>query len=409
VYVLSSTKSQNLDFVIDILQEVSNNANMQTETQTPQFATPPGEVLRKELEVRGWSQYDLADILGVNQSLVSAVITGKRPITLELARDLASAFGTEPAYWINLETSFRLFTANPDDGSIARRAKLFQAAPVNEMIKRRWIQHTSDVSLLEKQVLGFYGVTSLEEIVAPLAHAARKHGSYAELKPAERAWIHKVRKTALAVSANKFTDSAFKQVISELKALLTHPESVRHVPKLLAKAGIRFVVVEPLGRSRIDGICLWLDKQSPVIGVSLRVDRVDSFWFTLFHECGHIDTRDGLLRPAADSDLIGENAIPSADKPECERKADHFATSALIKPTEMNNFIARVSPLFSKTRIQGFATRIGVHPAIVLGQLHHKGQVAWGQHSRDFTVKVRDLITQAALTDGWGQTLPAAS
>jgi HTH-type transcriptional regulator/antitoxin HigA len=80
----------------------------------------------------------------------------------------------------------------------------------------------------------------------------------------------------------------------------------------------------------------------------------------------------------------------------------------MINESEMDNFIVRVKPLFSKVKIQGFALRQGVHPAIVIGQLQHKGAIHWS-HSREFLVKVRDIITTSTLTDGWGQVLPNIS
>src|ERR1039458_7580468 len=102
----------------------------------------PGTAIQQELDARGWNQTDLAQILGVHQSVVSALITGKRPVSLEIARDLSSAFGNDLDYWLRLETNYRLFAVGPCDPFIARRARLFEAAPVKEIIKRRWIQGT---------------------------------------------------------------------------------------------------------------------------------------------------------------------------------------------------------------------------------------------------------------------------
>ncbi|MFX8692489.1 hypothetical protein ABTM44_18400, partial [Acinetobacter baumannii] len=66
------------------------------------------------------------------------------------------------------------------------------------------------------------------------------------------------------------------------------PEETRNVPRLLQEAGVRFVIVEGLPGSKIDGVCFWLDDKSPVIGMSLRFDRIDNFWFVLRHECAHV-------------------------------------------------------------------------------------------------------------------------
>jgi HTH-type transcriptional regulator/antitoxin HigA len=139
----------------------------------------------------------------------------------------------------------------------------------------------------------------------------------------------------------------------------------------------------------------------------MRYDRLDYFWFTVMHELGHVQNRDGLtIALAPDVDLVGEKAAMTNIKTEIEQAADKFASEHMIAESEMDNFIVRVKPLFSKVKIQGFALRQGVHPAIVIGQLQHKGAIHWS-HSREFLVKVRDIITTSALTDGWGQTLPS--
>jgi HTH-type transcriptional regulator/antitoxin HigA len=373
---------------------------------SPERLPTPGEAIKSQLQLKGWTQKDLARILGVNAPLVSDLISGKRPLSLEIAYDLAAAFRTDVGYWLSLETAFRLPTATNPDNNVARRARLFEAAPVQDLIKRRWIQDSSDIELLEKQVLGFYGVDSLDEIVTP-PHAAKKSSSYAETSPSERAWMHKVRLVGKMVSVRTFSESSVDCVVAEFKKIMLHPESIRLVPKILADAGIRFVVVEALPRTHIDGVCVWLDKSSPVVALSLRMNQLDSFWFSLLHELGHVKRRDGLLGPViVDSDLTGENSTPSDQKPEAEKEADLFASATLVDPEQMEDFIARISPLYSRPRIVGFASRMGIHPAIVVGQLQHKREIDWSQY-RDVLEKVRDIMTQEALTDGWGQILPA--
>ena len=68
----------------------------------------PGEAIKEELEERGWSQRDLAAIMGVQPSIVNGIIKGTKPISLDLARNLAAAFGTSVQYWVNMDTSYRL-------------------------------------------------------------------------------------------------------------------------------------------------------------------------------------------------------------------------------------------------------------------------------------------------------------
>jgi HTH-type transcriptional regulator/antitoxin HigA len=366
----------------------------------------PGELIAEELDARGWSQKDLATILGIQSSVVSALIKGKKRINTDLAQRLAAAFGNNAQFWVNLEGAYRLALENQGAGDIEEMSSIYTVAPVGEMLKRGWIREWGSIGDLRDQILRFYNARELSEIAtAVIPHAARK--STYEVRPtaAQKAWLQRVRNVARGVSAARYADQNLASVIRHLRDLLSEPEQVRHVPRLLAGSGIRFVVVEPLPHTRIDGACLWLDSSSPVIALSLRFERLDNFWFTLFHELGHVSARDGLQFEVIDTDLIGEKAIKTSDKPEYEQRADRFAVETLVPQAELENFIARVRPLFSKVKIQGFAARMGVHPAIVVGQLQHRGVIPWA-HSREFLVKVRDTVIEAGLTDGWGQILP---
>lgn len=363
---------------------------------------PPGAILEDELEARGWSQTDLAAILGRPVKLVNELIGGRRAISPETAHGLAEALGTSAQLWMNLETRYQLAQAKGPEGAVAQRAEVFQIAPVKEMQRRGWIEDTDDVEKLALSVCRFFEVSALEEISA-LPNAAKKSTSYAEdATPSQRAWIHYVRRLARSVQVDRFTSDSLATACQRLRLLLHSKDEIRHVPKILAEAGIRLVVVEHLAGSAIDGVCLWLDNDQPVIGISIRFDRIDHFWFVLAHELGHVSARDGQQHPIIDIDLVGTAAVKSADKPEEERRADAFAEEFLIPNNEITNFINRVSPMYSKVLIRGFAARLKVHPGIVVGQLQFRDQIKYS-HSREMLEKVRAIVAEAAMTDGWKQ------
>src|SRR3546814_13350101 len=85
-----------------------------------------------------------------------------------------------------------------------------------------------------------------------------------------------------------YSDAALRASLPRLSALLTAPEETRHVARILDECGVRFVVVEPIPGSRIDGACFWLPNKQPVVALSLRLDRIDNFWFVLRHELEHV-------------------------------------------------------------------------------------------------------------------------
>jgi HTH-type transcriptional regulator/antitoxin HigA len=356
---------------------------------TPLFA--PGEYIKDELETRGWTQDTLAHILDRPLRTVNQIIAGTKAITAQTAQELAAAFDTSPELWMNLESAYRLQLDKQDSNDVARRAKLHETAPVQEMIRRRWIEERPTVAELEAEVDRFFSHA--------LCAAARKSTPYDSTTPAQKAWVCRAYHLAKTVPVTKsFTVGNARKRLPDLHALTVSEHEARHIPNVLGDMGIRLVVIEHLSKTKIDGAALWLDKQSPVIVLSLRYDRIDGFWFTLCHELMHILHGDNW---SLDNELIGPGKIGSDDVTESERRADSEASSFLIPDETIKSFITRHNPRFSKVNIIRFANLHQIHPGIVVGQLQHHKAIKW-THSREMLVSVRGIMTDAVLTDGWG-------
>lgn len=363
----------------------------------------PGEKIRVELDRRGWTQADLARILNRPLPTINEIIGGKRAILPETAIGLAAALGSSAEEWMKLEAEYRLSLARTDDvdvSGVSRRVRIFEIAPVKEMERRGWIKSTKDPQELERQLCRFFDVSDLDQ-EPQISVATRRTNINDHLTPSQRAWCFRAKQLARAVHAEKFKPELLPQCEQRLRSLATFPEEARRVSTVLAGFGVRFVVVEHLAGSHIDGAAFWLADNAPVIAMSIRFDRIDSFWFTLFHEFKHIQNGDAS---SVDADLVGEGAMLTEAKPDYERRADMEAARALLPPDKLDSFIVRVSPLYSKSRINQFANRMQIHPGIIVGQLHHRGEVDW-KANRDMLAKVREIVTSTALTDGWGKTI----
>jgi HTH-type transcriptional regulator/antitoxin HigA len=164
------------------------------------------------------------------------------------------------------------------------------------------------------------------------------------------------------------------------------------------------MIIEPLTNTQIDGVTFWLDDRSPVIALSLRFDRIDALWHTLFHELSHVKNREGQDLPIVDLDLMEDDL--SSEKPPYEQRADKDAARFSIPDEKLDSFILRAHPSYTEQKILGFSALNKVHPGIVVGQLHHRFRVSGKglpfSHQRKFLVKVRHIITDTTLTDGWG-------
>jgi HTH-type transcriptional regulator/antitoxin HigA len=328
---------------------------------------------------------------------------------LDIAKELAAAFGTSVDYWMNLEKAYQQFLHASIDDEVVRRKTLFELAPIKDMIKRNWIPPTKDWRAIEQNLLAFLDMKSIQEQPRTFAYAAKKANASEPANPAQRAWLIRAMKLARGVQAAKFTDESFATAVKKLKTLMENSDDIRHVPKVLAEGGVRFLIVENIAHAKMDGACFWLDNESPVIVMGIRYDRIDNFWYVLGHESGHVKNRDGVNEGFIwDANLVGDQAIPFEEKTDTEKRADSFAQQMLIDQEVLEDWIGRTSPLYSKAKIMGFARLNHVHPAIVLGQLQYRHEVDWS-HSREMLVKIRHLVAPVSLTDGFGHVLPATA
>jgi HTH-type transcriptional regulator/antitoxin HigA len=360
-----------------------------TKRKLPAEVAPPGEYIRQELEKRGWSQADLAVILGRPIQAVNEIIAAKKAITPETAIELAAAFGTSPDVFLNLENAYRLSLAKTKPTDVSRRAKLYQKVPVRELVKRGWIGASKDIEVLEWEVCEFLEIGSVDE-EPRCPFTARKADGYGRFSPAQAAWFYRCRHLADARKpAAPFDEAALRAAAPRLAREFPDQESVERLPERLARLGVLLVVLGHLPGSKIDGAAFWVGRH-PVVAVSVRYDRIDSFWHTLLHELAHI-VLHGRDFCVVDVDMVGPEAAQEGVKPAAEREADGQACEWLVPQHELAQFIAETKPYYSHHKIVSFAERIGVHPGIVVGQLQHRGEIGWG-HSRTFLVKVRDFL-----------------
>jgi len=368
---------------------------------------PPGEFLKDELEARNWSQVEFASIIGRPVRTVNEIIAGKRSITPETALQLEASLGTSAELWMNLESQYQLSKVRQPQNTIARKAEIYSKFPVRELAKRGWIDATEDVEVLGHELAKFYAISSLDEEPS-LAHAAKK-SSYGSVTIHQWSWIFRVQQIASGFVVPKYNKTKLLESLLPLKNLMSAPEEIRHVPRLLNEAGIRFLIVEALPGSKIDGACLWLEGQHPVIALSCRLDRIDNFWFVLRHEIEHLIQEHGKENGLIFDEDISEPG--EAATLEEERIANDAASEFGVTEADLKNYIARVNPyIFSREKVLGFSMRLSLHPGIVIGRLHKqmekRGDASAYRFLREYLVKVRHIVSSSSPTDGWGNVYP---
>lgn len=371
----------------------------------------PGQLIKALLEERGWSQRVLAVVLGVERSSITRLVSDRRPVDAQMALALGEIFSVPAERFLEIQHSFDLakarLVARPDPAR-AIRARLFGDLPVAEMITRGWLdaEDMEDVPQVEKALAKFFRVPSANEIET-LPHAAKKTNVGEDVTPVQLCWLYRVREIASEMIVPRYTPAAGRNAVEKLSALLSAPEEARRAPRILAESGIRFLVVESLSSAKIDGVCFWLNEAAPVIGLTMRFDRMDNFWFVLRHELEHVLRGHGKEAPALDTELDREKAGTGPDVGEEEGVANKAAADFCVPADKLKRFIARKSPIFAERDILGFAKTLGVHPSLVAGQLqHHTGRY---DRFRSHIVKIRSAVTPSAVVDGWGDVAPTGT
>jgi HTH-type transcriptional regulator / antitoxin HigA len=368
----------------------------------------PAQMIEFYLRERGWSQRALAMVLGVSEKTVSSFMNGRTKISNELALQLNAALSLDPGDLLKLQASYELKKAEiafRPDPALATRAMVFGDIPVGDMIARGWLKGIDVLwdSRLNEALCSFFGVASIDQIEV-LPHAAKKTDVAGEATPAQISWLYRVKQMARQTLVGKYSPAAVENAIKELKPLLNSVEGAQKVPRILAKAGIRYVIVECLPNTKIDGVCLWLDDKSPVIGMSLRFDRIDNFWFVLRHEIEHVSQKHGQSAVMLDVELEGDRAGTGADIPEEERIANEAAAEFCAPQKQLKHFIQVKSPFFAERDIRGFAATYKIHPGLIAGQLQHKTKRY--ELFRNHLVKIKSVVAPTAMVDGWGDVAP---
>jgi HTH-type transcriptional regulator / antitoxin HigA len=353
----------------------------------------PGVLIQAELTKRGWSQASLAEVLGRPIAAVNEVIKGKRALTPEMAVALGRAFNQPAELWAHREAAYRLSLVEdaPDDDT-ARKAHLFESAPIKDMQRRGWINPQLQAAEdLERELEGFFRTDVLA--------VARQTKSSCHFSNAERAWLCRAAALAERVSTRPYSRDNLISALPKLRNLIALPERAARAPIALAELGVRLVIVQDLPRTPIDGAAFFMcnDPTKPVIVLSLRIDRMESVWHTAGHEIQHIIRSDPL---SLDSELVGRDRAVLHD--EMERAADEGSANWLIPKAEMDDFVRRAAPFFARERIIQFANRMKIHPAVIVGQLHHRGVIGWDK-GNDFCPKVREHFLSTTTKDGYSK------
>jgi addiction module HigA family antidote len=348
----------------------------------PDFISPPGETLAEILEERNMSQSELAQRMGRPRKTINEIIKGKAEITSDTALQIELVLGTPASFWMERERLYREYLARKNEnqrlkGYLGWLTKI----PYRQMTKLGWLKFYEDKIEQLRESLIFFAVVSpeqWEEIWGRnLSIDFRKSQAFESDQGAITAWLRQGEIEASKINCADYNELKFRDVLQQIRLLTVKSIKVfqPQMIDLCAAAGVALVFVPELPKTRVHGATRWLGSQKALIQLSDRYKTNDHFWFSFFHEAGHI-----VLHGKRILFLEGQDI---QDKIK-EKEADIFAANLLINSRDWQRFIA--NNCLSKKAINQFAEQLGIHPGIIVGRLQHE-QIISDQNCNDLKDK----------------------
>ena len=331
---------------------------------------PAGDFLADELDARGWTQAEFADILGRPAQFVSEIISGKKEITRESAAQIGAALGTSAQMWLNLQDSYFLWKQDHNPATqeelseVRLRARLNDLVPVAVLRKRGIITARTTAGQVEqvKELL------HLEDIMdkPQLRIAARRGNGTEALTPTQKAWLACVERARPPPLTATYDREKLEALAPQISQMVRQPPKFASLPQVYAEAGVRLVYVEAFPSSKLSGASFLLDEK-PVIALSGLRHRLDIVLFTLLHETAHI--------VRGDLDKSDGPIVDDEDEPHTlgdEQETDKLAAGWIL-PRPLPAPPGRIS----QDWVNRTAQTMGVHPIVIIGQLQRTNVVPW--------------------------------
>ena len=348
----------------DELDVITDLVELYEERHVPMgYPTPVGAILFR-MEQANLTPRDLIPYVG-SRSKVSEVLSGKRPLTMQMARALHA----------NLGIPADVLLQQPGGELTSALAGIeWDRFPIGEILKRDWVEKPAKASSAEKIMRLLIQQAGGADTLPAAFYRKNDHARLnAKSDPyALKAWCWKVLALAntnpLSVAFKPGTvDLPFLRKIAKLSWSEEGPKLAR---EFLAKHGIHLVCLEHLPKTHLDGAALQLKSGAPVVGLTLRYDRLDNFWFCLLHELAHIGrhmtgkSTDPFVDDLSLRDVKGARRDPKEDE------ADEWAENGLI-PNDVWS-TSRVKDDPSPLAVVELAQRLSIHPAIIAGRIRHE-------------------------------------
>ncbi|MDC9822808.1 ImmA/IrrE family metallo-endopeptidase [Devosia sp. ZB163] len=335
----------------------------------PNWSSPPGETIVRLMSSKEIDAVELADAMGLSEGDFDSLITGQRRVTEGDAAVLAANLGSTARFWLARDAAYVVDRARLDENSQDSEASWLESMPTSSMRKYGWLpKGIRAPDRLKHEILGFFGCTTLQEWGQRYSSGvgAVAFRTSVTLESDGMATLVWLRAGELAIADRdlpKFDRTAFEKMLPGLKKLSAFKRPSVFLPRLIEACravGVAVATARTPDGCRASGAS-WFDRGgNPVILLSFRHMAEDHFWFTFFHEAGHV-----VLHGKNHIDGDG-GQVMGTDVEKQEREANEFAQDILFPADlreELNDLAIRPKAIIA------IAREADVTPGIIVGQL----------------------------------------
>ena len=331
------------------------------------IATPPGYTIKEQLEQRGMTQKEFAFRMDMSEKHISHLINGEVRLTPNVAVRLEAVLGVPSEFWNNLEAIYQSKKQKAEEeNAMDADIEIMKKMPYSEIAKLGWIEFANRAAEKVKKLRRFFEVAYLTIIDrTPLTGIAyRILGSKTKSKYVKAVWVQKARLTARERKVSGINLQGLSSKLSELRELMFSPEDELFIrlSEILSECGIAFVMLPALKGSFLHGAS-FIDGKKIVMALTLRGNYTDKFWFSFFHEIGHI--------------LKGHIAQTEGLTQVEEQEADEFSENILIPLDLYKKFVKADN--FNVSSVKEFADRVNVDAGVVVGRLQTEGHIGFDE------------------------------
>lgn len=336
----------------------------------PQEVLHPCETLNEKLEEMMMSRKEFAIRSGKPEKTIIALLKGESSITSEMAVLFENITKIPAHFWLNKQARYDEYKARlkrkHDVGNAEEWTRSF---PYSEMAKSGWVPSTRKIEEKTINLFEYFAVSNNYAWNKLYMESKLKVAAYASLKHTHEphaisAWLRQGELQAEQIRAPEYSKKTFNKVLNEIKGIMAvHPDNFfEQLQKTCLESGVKVFYTPKLPKVPVSGSTRWI-KDTPIIQLTARYKQNDRFWFTFFHEAGHI-----LLHGKKYISLEGID-FSEAD-PEKEQQAHEFAEKWTFSKEEEEEVLDAI-PL-SRIDIVSFANKFNTHPAMIIGRLQHK-------------------------------------